>query len=150
MNLHFNGEQNVFQFDPTLAIYVQRDRLDPIVPSYSSPLNVAPQIDVIRFGGNYAQVQPKGVNNIVRKFGLVFSNRPMVIIEALRRFFDGEGEGSIYGRNISEYFYYAPPSPFGSKDGLPLKWMMLEGYDINPNQYNSWTFNVKIEQWFQP
>ena len=149
MNLYFNGEHNPFQYDPSLELYVRTDRLNPIVPSYGSPLTNVPLVDVIRFGKGYAQIQPSSTRTNSRTMTLKFSERPKVVITALRRFFDGE-ESGIYIRDPSEYFFYAPPEPYGNPDGLPIKWVAVEGYTIDPVQYNAWTFSVKIEESFQP
>jgi len=146
MNLYFNGQRNIFRFDPNLAQEVARDPLNPIVPSRATSLKTNFLVDKVQFGDGYAQIAQSGARTFLLTLDMMFEKRSRPVIEAIRRFLQGEGKGSIYFRTPSEYFWYTPPYPFSSENDPPVKWIVEGMMDINPEEYNAWNLRATFQQ----
>lgn len=159
MNLHFNGPLSVFFQDTTLrniawklsgigqptGIIVPDD---PVPPSYG--ISGAPKatLDTVEFGDGYMQVTESGVNAVKRVFNVQWIHVRTEVGTALRRFFEGEGENSIYYRRPSEWFFWRPPKPFATD--LPIKIITLELPKIEIVSWNDVNITAVFTETFAP
>jgi phage-related protein len=157
-HLYFNTEKSVFQFDPTLRNVVWKtvssqrvfyEGASVIPPSYGSPKEPVIALDKVKFGDGYEQVALAGLNPVQDVFNLNFNKKRRVVAVAMERFFKGEPEGSIYARNVSEWFWWLPPYPYAPEGSLPIK-VLCDRWNLTPDTWDSVNISATFTQSFEP
>lgn len=157
-NLYFNTALSVFKEDDTLQGVVWEvsgntrvfisDPEDPILCGYGTAGDPEFLIDVMKLGDGYEQVAPSGIRPTKQTYKVVFDRKRQAVAEALTRFFQGTGPGTIYNRHPAEWFYWRVPQ------GLPKAGDILrvraENLKITPNEFDSVTVNVDFVESFEP
>jgi phage-related protein len=148
-NLYFNAVGDVadslcpFNAD-TLVSSLIYTAANPILPSYSSILDVPFSINEVAFGDGYSQRSMMGLNFKPRKFNLVFAQIRNEVATALKNFFEGStSPSSIYYRSPNEWFWYYLPAPYS-------EWakFVASNLSIGFDQYDSYTVKVTFQEVF--
>lgn len=158
-SLYFNTARSVFRFDPSLQNIIWRSGGNGIIfthgehvipAAYGTSLNPEINVDEVKFGDSYEQVTEAGINPVRDVFEVLFSKQRREVTHAVQRFLKGEGNGSIYNRRPSEWFWWLPPYPFYANSiNEPMRIRCLN-YSIVPIAFNAWDIKCTFAQTFEP